>query len=107
MTFLGFARRAGKVVFGKEMIRNYLSKSIRSKVLVVASDASSEVKSDWYRRSQSHGATCIILNHTDRSALGNSIGKDNLSAIAIADEALASQILKLVTKAGGDVIAKN
>ena len=105
--FLGLVRRAGKIVYGKELVRDYLGKKQAKKLLLVASDASGEVKSDWCKRSQSHGATCIILNNTDRSALGNAVGKEMLSVVAIADEGFADQILKLVTKAGGDLIAKD
>jgi len=39
LTYMGFAARANKIAFGKDMLKEYLSdKRLRKKVLIVAKD---------------------------------------------------------------------
>jgi len=92
---LGLASKAGSVALGKDAIRTYLRGRRRNKAIVVASNASSSVKLDWAKRCSHHGATAVFLMKTDKTRLGNAIGKKNVSAVAITDEKLADRILQL------------
>ncbi len=102
LSLLGIGRRANKVVFGKEQLRGYLRQPLRRKFLILACDTSDSIKEDWVKRCKSHGSSCILLKEHDRIALGKAIGKDNISAVAVADDGLAEEISKIMTQAGGD-----
>ncbi|MDD2334128.1 MAG: ribosomal L7Ae/L30e/S12e/Gadd45 family protein [Mesotoga sp.] len=102
VSLLGIGRRANKVVFGKEQLRSYLRQPFKRKFLILACDTSDSIKEDWIKRCKSHGASCILLKEHDRVALGRAIGKENISAVAVADNGLADEISKIMTQAGGD-----
>nr|WP_273229375.1 ribosomal L7Ae/L30e/S12e/Gadd45 family protein [Kosmotoga pacifica] len=102
LSYLGFARKANRIVFGKEMIRSYLRENRRKKVLIVASDTSDSIKLDWRKRCQSHGAFYVELEHTNKLNLARAVGLNNISAIGITDEGLAAEIIKLVRPGGED-----
>ncbi|MCD6159624.1 MAG: ribosomal L7Ae/L30e/S12e/Gadd45 family protein [Kosmotoga sp.] len=106
LSYLGLARKAGKIVFGKEMIRSYLREKTGKKVLVIASDTSDSIKSDWAKRCQSHGAVYVRLEHTSKFDLARAVGLSNISAVGITDDRLAAEIIKLV-RSGGEKDAKN
>ncbi|OAA31091.1 50S ribosomal protein L7 [Kosmotoga arenicorallina S304] len=106
LSFLGLAKKAGKIVFGKEMIRSYLRENIRNKVLVIASDASNSIKADWKKRCQSHDAVYIVLKNTSKLDLARAIGLGNISAVGVMDDRIAAEIIKLV-RSGGEENAKN
>ncbi len=95
MGLLGLAKKAGSVAFGKDALRAYLRSRRRNKVILVASNASNSVKLDWVKRCSHHGATAVFLMKTDRTTLGDAIGKNNVSAVAITDEMLADRMLQL------------
>ncbi|AMW32594.1 Ribosomal protein L7Ae [Fervidobacterium changbaicum] len=94
LTYMGFAARANKIAFGKDMIREYLTdKRIAKKVLIVAKDAGERVKKDLKIRCEINNVPYIEIG--DKKALAKAVGKSNLSAVGILDENLAEAIIKI------------
>jgi ribosomal protein L7Ae-like RNA K-turn-binding protein len=95
LTYMGFAARANKIAFGKDMLKEYLSdKRISKKVLVVAKDAGERVKEDLRIRCDINKVPYIEI--ADKKTLAKAVGKTNLSAVGILDENLAEAIIKVV-----------
>jgi ribosomal protein L7Ae-like RNA K-turn-binding protein len=95
LTYMGFAARANKIAFGKDMLKEYLSdKRISKKVLVVAKDAGERVKKDLRIRCEINKVPYIEI--ADKKTLAKAVGKTNLSAVGILDENLAEAIIKVV-----------
>jgi len=95
LTYMGFAARANKIAFGKDMLKEYLSdKRLRKKVLIVAKDAGERVKKDLKIRCEINNVPYIDI--ADKKTLAKAVGKINLSAVGILDENLAEAIIKLV-----------
>ncbi|MGQ9855367.1 MAG: L7Ae/L30e/S12e/Gadd45 family ribosomal protein [Fervidobacterium sp.] len=91
LSYLGFAARANKIVFGKDMIKEYLNDPrIKDKVLIIAKDAGERVKKDIIIR-------CDISNVDyfeilDKKTLAKAVGKKEISVLGIVDENLVKAI---------------
>ncbi|MFN4200777.1 L7Ae/L30e/S12e/Gadd45 family ribosomal protein [Fervidobacterium gondwanense] len=91
LSYLGFAAKANKIVFGKDMIKEYLNNpKIKDKLLIIAKDAGERVKKDIIIR-------CDINNIDyfevfDKKTLAKAVGKKEISVLGIEDENLVRAV---------------
>ena len=93
---LGFAMRAGKVIFGTDTICSVMAKQGREKprLVLVASDASDGTKKKLLHKAEFYGVEVLITN-IDSSELGRLLGKLYAPAsVAIIDDRFAEEIAK-------------
>jgi ribosomal protein L7Ae-like RNA K-turn-binding protein len=97
---MGFAARAGKVIFGTEQICQQLKKKAeRVKLVLVAQTASDGTKKKIRTKCEFYGVRAIALAVTP-AELGKAVGKTgNLAALAVMDEGFAdAMVAKLAPK---------
>ena len=90
--YLGIAQRAGKIVAGNNMVKEALEKK-RVKLLVIADNASNEVKSSLSLLAQKNGI-CVISWPT-KDELGLIVGKSRRGALGVLDDGFAQAIKKV------------
>ncbi len=102
-TFLGLAKKAGKIIAGTERVTDEIrsgGKSGRICLVLLASDASENTKKRIFNCClfyQKKSAICGL----DTSALGKAIGKaGKTAAVGITDQGLANAIVQLITTPG-------
>lgn len=95
LSYMGFAAKANKIVYGKQGLRNYIRSFQRKKVILIPKDTGSRVKLDVIKHCQIFDVPYIELNYT-KSDLAKALGKQNISVIGITDENIIEGILKMV-----------
>ncbi|MGB9615577.1 MAG: L7Ae/L30e/S12e/Gadd45 family ribosomal protein, partial [Fervidobacterium sp.] len=87
LTYLGFAAKSDKLVYGKDMIREYIKDPrLSQKLVIVATDAGSRVKRDLKIRCELNNVKYIEL--CEKSLLSKSVGMNEVSALGLTDENL-------------------
>lgn len=95
LTYLGFAAKSNKIVYGKDMIKDYISDpTIKTKVIVIATDAGPRVKKDIKIRCEISGINLFEL--CEKSVLSKAVGMKEVSAIGVSDENLARTIIEVM-----------
>ena len=98
LSVLGLAYRAKKVVIGFDLISQHARLGSIS-LMIIASDCSERTIKDYKNKCQYYQIPCI--QHGTKETIGKSVGKQNISAIAICDEGFATLVLK---KFGGEIL---
>lgn len=87
---IGLAYRAGKVVYGAEMVlTNIRSKKV--KLVVLASDASENTIKMFQDKCQFYQVTLIFMD--DSKQLSQAIGKSKIKVVGILDEGFKKLML--------------
>ena len=90
---LGFAMRAGKLVFGTDLILSAVAKN-KVKLVVASSGASASTKEKLKKKSDFYGVRYIEIEMSP-SELGALFGKVYTPAsVAVTDEGFAKEIVK-------------
>ena len=89
---LSLCQRAGRFVAGELPCENEV-KSGKAKLLIIAEDASANTKKKFENAAFAHKTECIVMGN--KIELGQTIGKDMRSSVAITDEGFAQQLKKL------------
>ncbi len=98
LSVLGLAYRAKKVTIGFDFISQQARQGAVS-LIVLASDCSDGTAKSYKNKCQYYQIPCI--RYGTRETIGKSVGKQNISAIAICDEGFAALVLK---KFGGEIL---
>lgn len=93
LSYMGFAAKANKIVYGKQGLRNYIRSFQKKKVILIPSDTGSRVKLDVIKHCQIFDVPYIELN-SSKSILAKALGKQNISVVGITDENIIEGILK-------------
>ena len=89
---LGLARRAGKLAFGDELVREMcMDKKARAVFVAADAGASTAKKAAFY--AQSAGVPFVTLPH-GKDDLGAAIGKNGCAVCAVSDIGLAAAALQ-------------
>ncbi len=91
-SFLGFAARARKLVWGKERLRDYIKAPKKVKLVVIAEDASERTKYDIKLRCKNTGTEFLVI--FTKKELGKLLGKDEISAVGVEDENIIKGVLE-------------
>ena len=91
-SMLSLCQRAGRLVSGELPCENAV-KSGKAKLLIIAEDASANTKKKFENAAFAHKTECIVMGN--KIELGQKIGKDMRSSVAITDEGFAQQLKKL------------
>jgi len=94
LSYMRFASKANKIVYGKQGLRNYIRSFQKKKVVLIPKDTGSRVKLDVIKHCQIFDVPYIELEYT-KSILAKSLGKDNISVVGITDENITEGILKM------------
>lgn len=95
LSYLGFAAKANKIVYGKDMLKDYINDPcIKTKVIILATDAGPRVKKDLKIRCEINGISLFEL--CEKSVLSKAIGKKEVAAVGVNDENLAQSIIKVM-----------
>lgn len=89
---IGLSVAAGKVSFGSESSVDSVRKG-KAKLVIVATDASDRTKKLMYNKCGSYSVD--IIEYATVLELGRITGKNQVSALAVCDKGLASEILKI------------
>ena len=95
---LGFAMRAGKVIFGTESVCSAMAKNGKAKprLVLIAENASEGTKKKLLTKAEFYGIEAITIN-IDSSELGRILGKLYAPAtVAVVDDRFAEEIKKAV-----------
>ncbi|SCG83404.1 putative ribosomal protein ylxQ [Proteiniborus sp. DW1] len=95
LSMLGIGRKAGLIISG-EMGCIQSLKERKSKLLIIASDASDNTKSKF--QSICNQKNIRYLEIGQKVELGESIGKGLTSVISVNDEAFSKALLKIIDK---------
>jgi ribosomal protein L7Ae-like RNA K-turn-binding protein len=95
LSYIGFAVKANKIVYGKQGLRNYIRSFHKKKVILIPKDTGSRVKLDVIKHCQIFDVPYLELNCT-KSTLAKALGKQNISVIGITDENIIEGILETV-----------
>lgn len=93
-SYIGFAVRARKVVFGKERIRAYIRSPREKKLIVIAEDASERTKRDVTLRCERKKVPYVVM--FKKEELGRLLGKPEVSVIGIEEDNLVTAILEMI-----------
>ncbi|MCD6551672.1 L7Ae/L30e/S12e/Gadd45 family ribosomal protein [Thermotoga sp.] len=93
-SYIGFAVRARKVVFGKERIRAYIRAPRKKKLIIIAEDASDRTKRDTIVRCENKNVPYIIM--FTKEELGRLLDKPGVSVIGLEEDSLIEAIEKVV-----------
>ena len=91
-SMLSLCQRAGRLVSGELPCENAV-KSGKAKLLIIAEDASANTKKKFENAAFAHKTEFIVMGN--KIELGQTIGKDMRSSVAITDEGFAQQLKKL------------
>lgn len=90
---LGFARRAGKVVYGFDAVLKDITAG-KTKVVVLSSDASPRTSEKIKGACYNFRMKLVVLPIT-KEQLGRAIGRDDIAVAAVYDRSFAERILEL------------
>ena len=87
---VGLARRAGKVILGRERVEESLSRGVPPDLVLVASDAPAAVSSHLCTLMDRQGLPCLAV--LTREELGRALGRAEVVAVGITDRHFAQGI---------------
>ena len=93
-SFLGLCARARGLTSGETAVISAI-KAGKALLVLVAEDASENTKKMYADKCASHGADVLFFGEAD--AMGEAIGKNRRSAVAITDPHFAEELKKRVT----------
>ncbi|PLV56886.1 L7Ae/L30e/S12e/Gadd45 family ribosomal protein [Thermotoga sp. SG1] len=93
-SYIGFAVKARKVVFGKERIRAYIRAPREKKLIIIAEDASERTKKDTIVRCENRNVPYIVM--FTKEELGRLLDKPGVSVIGLEEDNLIEAIEKVV-----------
>lgn len=96
---LGLARRAGKISFGTESVKETIEKK-KAKLVIIAEDSSTRTKNNFKMLCEKLNVEFRIIGKIEE--LSQSIGQVNKAVLVIKDENFAKEILKRID--GGEII---
>lgn len=88
-SYLGLARRAGKVVSGEQAVAGGVKRGQESLVLI-AQDASSNTHRKFSSLAQNHNVSCLVYGEKD--LYGHAIGQSPRAVLGILDRNFANVI---------------
>jgi len=88
---LGIARKGGNIVLGREAVRLAVRRE-RVRLLVLAIDAGGALAQEVRRLGE--GAGLEIVRGPERTELGSTLGRSQVSVAGITDEGLAAAVKK-------------
>lgn len=91
-SFLGLARRAGKLVMGEQAV---LDAAERVRLIMVAKDLAAGSHKRAMRAAETANAPLVTLPHT-KETLGAALGRGTCGILALTDEGFAREILKVI-----------
>ena len=97
---IGLSAKARKILFGSDSVENGIKKKI-VKLVIVAEDSSNRTKDKFYKICYENNIPIIVFGTIE--SLSKSIGKSNKAVIAINDENLSKEIMRIKNN-GGEVI---
>ena len=89
---LGLARRAGKLAFGDELVREMCADK-KARAVFVAADAGASTAKKAAFYAQSANVPCITLPH-GKDELGMAIGKNGCAVCAVSDIGMAASAMQ-------------
>lgn len=98
LSVVGLAYRAKKVTIGFDPISQQARMGTVS-LIVLAADCSEGTAKSYKNKCQYYQIPCI--RYGTRETIGKSVGKQNISAVAICDDGFATLVLK---KIGGEIL---
>ncbi|RKX46056.1 MAG: hypothetical protein DRP27_02500 [Thermotogae bacterium] len=99
---LGLAKRAGKVVWGKDRLKKAI-RSRRLRLLLLSSDIGETVERDLIYKAGRRKIYCVRLCGVTKEDLGQALGSPGgISAVGITDRKLAEKIMNVLPR--GDEI---
>ncbi|AIY85705.1 MULTISPECIES: 50S ribosomal protein L7ae family protein [unclassified Thermotoga] len=93
-SYIGFAVRARKIVFGKERMRAYIRSPREKKLIIIAEDASERTKRDTIMRCENKKVPYVIM--FSKEELGRLLDKPAVSVIGLEEDNLIDAILGMV-----------
>lgn len=96
LSFLGLAKKAGKVESGSFCVEKVV-KSGKSYLVLLAEDASLNTQKDIKNMCAYYKVPC--MTYGNKESLGDAIGCENRVCIAITDEGFAKGVISKVQKA--------
>ncbi|ODN31212.1 L7Ae/L30e/S12e/Gadd45 family ribosomal protein [Fervidobacterium thailandense] len=95
LSLLGFAARSGKIAFGKDMLRDYITNpKLKRKVVLIATDAGERVKRDLKIRCEINRVP--YFEFSNKSELARAVGKREISAIGVMEPNIVDGILDVL-----------
>lgn len=101
LSFLGLAKRAGKVVSG-EFATEKAVKSLKAYLVLVAEDASRNTKKEFTDMCSFYETELRICGSKDE--LGHAIGCEYRASVAVTDEKMAQALLDKIDAAHTDTV---
>lgn len=92
LSFLGIAKKAGKVIEGYNKCEEAALKN-RCFLLIVSSTCAPNTIEKFLRISEKKGI--FIINHYSTEELSSTIGREGIGIIGISDSSMANKILEL------------
>ena len=92
LTFLGLARRAGRVEYGEESV-GMAARAGKAKVILVASDAGHTARVRAENAGEAAKCPVAVLPCT-KAELGAALGRDNVGVAAVTDISFAGAFLE-------------
>lgn len=89
---LGLARRAGKLAFGDELVRQLCAEH-KARCVLVAADAGESTAKKAALYAERVSIPCVTLPH-DKDALGAAIGKNGCAVCALSDIGMAAAAVR-------------
>ena len=96
---IGLSAKAGKVDFGADSVEIQIKKR-KSKLIIIAEDASNRTKEKFVNLSKINNIPYIVLGKIEE--ISNAIGKPNKAIISIKDSNLSNEIQK-INNGGEDI----
>ena len=90
LSYLGFAKKAGKLVSGAGNTENAL-KNLKAKLVLVSDSASENTKKHFFDMATFRNVPMYILEGDN---LGSAIGKEEHKTICITDSGFANAVIK-------------
>ncbi|MFO7881511.1 MAG: ribosomal L7Ae/L30e/S12e/Gadd45 family protein [Kosmotogaceae bacterium] len=100
LSLLGICKKSDNIVFGKESIRKAIYRKQNGILVIMANDIGKSLSNYLLGLCKRENIDIIKLKNTNKKDLGKSIGKSEISAVAVTDRILANKILKKL-KPGG------
>lgn len=95
--YIGLSLRAGRMVSGEFTVENTI-KSGQAKLVIISEDASDNTKKMF--KNMCTYRNVPLAYAFDRDTLGKATGKEYRVSLAITDDGLANQIIKLLKDGG-------
>lgn len=90
---LGFAKRAGKISFGFDVVIKDINDN-KVKVVILSNDASERTAKKVKLACDEANIKVVVLPF-DKDILGRSIGRDGVAVTAVTDKSFANRIIEL------------